>query len=87
MEVLLSPAYPQPVGQFFPSEPYPRVCRKRDHRDDRYAHGGCIGFFRWKPALQHDGLMLRALQYVKAFDGLVINQPLDLEIGGGGLCS
>ena len=45
---------------------------------------GALAFSDGNQPLQHDGLMLRALQYVKAFDGLVINQPLDLEIGGGG---
>ncbi len=45
---------------------------------------GAVAFSDGKKALQHDGLMLRALQYVKAFGGLVANQPLGLQIGGNG---
>ncbi|MCB0545954.1 MAG: dihydroorotase [Phaeodactylibacter sp.] len=45
---------------------------------------GALAFSDGKKPLQHGGLMLRALQYVKGFGGLVINQPLDREIGGHG---
>ncbi len=34
--------------------------------------------------VQHAGLMLRALLYVKTFGGVVINQPLDHSIAGSG---
>ncbi|MCO6479166.1 MAG: dihydroorotase [Phaeodactylibacter sp.] len=45
---------------------------------------GAVAFSDGIKPLQHDGLMLRALQYVKAFGGLVANQPLGLQIGGHG---
>ncbi|NUO03452.1 MAG: dihydroorotase [Saprospiraceae bacterium] len=45
---------------------------------------GAIAFSDGKKPLQHNGLMLRALQYVKAFDGVVMNQPLDNGLAGGG---
>ena len=45
---------------------------------------GAVAFSDGKNALQDGGLMLRALQYVTAFDGVVINQPMDTGIAGGG---
>lgn len=45
---------------------------------------GALAFSDGKKPLQNGGLMLRALQYVKAFGGLVINQPLDRQVGGNG---
>ncbi len=45
---------------------------------------GAVAFSDGKKAVQHSGLMMRALQYVQAFDGLVINQPLERDIAGEG---
>lgn len=45
---------------------------------------GAIAFSDGTHPIQHAGLMLRALQYVKAFDGIVMNQPNDLSISKGG---
>lgn len=45
---------------------------------------GAIGFSDGSHSTQHNGMMLRALQYVKAFRGVVINQPFDATISGGG---
>lgn len=45
---------------------------------------GAIAFSDGKKALQDSGLMLRALQYVTAFGGVVINQPMDAGIAGDG---
>lgn len=47
-------------------------------------HAGAIGFSDGKHSIQHSGLMLRALQYVKTVDGIVINRPLDAFINGDG---
>lgn len=44
---------------------------------------GAIGFTDGDHSIQHAGLMMRALLYVKAFDGLVINHPLDESIAPG----
>lgn len=38
---------------------------------------GAIGFTDGKYSLAHTGLMLRALEYVQPFDGLVLNHPND----------
>lgn len=38
---------------------------------------GAVAFSDGKYALQDNGLMLRALQYVKTFDGLIVNRPQD----------
>lgn len=38
---------------------------------------GAVAFSDGKKAIQDSGLMLRALQYVLPFNGLIINQPLD----------
>jgi dihydroorotase len=45
---------------------------------------GAVGFSDGKKSIHSSGLMLRALQYVKAFDGLIINQPLEKGIAAGG---
>lgn len=41
---------------------------------------GAIAFSDGRFPIQSAGLMLRALQYVKSFDGLVINQPLERDV-------
>jgi len=45
---------------------------------------GAVAFSDGKKPVQHNGLMLRALQYVKAFEGVVMNQPLDNGLAGSG---
>ncbi|MBK9488962.1 MAG: dihydroorotase [Haliscomenobacter sp.] len=40
-------------------------------------HAGAIAFSDGNHAIADNGMILRALEYVKAFDGIVINQPLD----------
>lgn len=46
---------------------------------------GAIAFGDGKNPVQSAGVMLKALQYVKAFDGVVIQVPEDLSIGTHGL--
>lgn len=47
--------------------------------------GGAIGFSDgWTP-VQSPALMVKALEYVRAFDGLLIQLPLDQELASGGL--
>ena len=41
---------------------------------------GALAFSDGRFPIQSAGLMLRALQYVKSFDGLVINQPLEKDV-------
>lgn len=45
---------------------------------------GAVAFTDGPDALQHTGVMLRALHYVKAFGGVVVNQPLDAHLRHGG---
>lgn len=45
---------------------------------------GVKAFSDGKKSIQSSGLMLRALQYVKAFEGIVINHPHDKEIARNG---
>ncbi|WP_421798670.1 dihydroorotase [Haliscomenobacter sp.] len=40
-------------------------------------HAGAIAFSDGNHAVADNGMILRALEYVKAFNGIVINQPLD----------
>jgi dihydroorotase len=46
---------------------------------------GALGFTDGCHPIQGAGLMMRALQYVKAFDGLILNQPFDSSIAPDGL--
>jgi dihydroorotase len=45
---------------------------------------GALAFSNGNRPVTHAGLLLRALLYVKAFDGLVINRPLDESVSPGG---
>lgn len=44
------------------------------------ARAGAVGFSDGMLPVRHSGLMLRALQYVRSFDGLIINWPMDEEL-------
>ncbi len=50
---------------------------------DMHQAGACA-FSDGKRSVQHAGLMLRGLLYVKAFDGLVINHPHDKTLAANG---
>lgn len=45
---------------------------------------GAVAFSDGRQPVQHAGLMMRALLYVKTFDGVVISQPLDKSLAGRG---
>lgn len=45
---------------------------------------GAIAFSDGARPIQDNGMMMRALQYVKAFGGVVINHPHDYSIAAGG---
>ncbi len=45
---------------------------------------GAVAFSDGKHPIQQSGLMLRALLYVKPFDGLIIDQPLDMSMAPHG---
>ena len=71
---------------FYPIGAISRNCAGKEFTEmiDMQA-AGAVAFSDGKKTLQHSGMMLRALQYVRAFNGLVINQPLDQDIAGEGL--
>lgn len=45
---------------------------------------GAVAFSDGSKSIQLSGLMLRALQYAKSFDGLIMNQPVEQSIAGAG---
>lgn len=45
---------------------------------------GAVAFSDGTHSIQNNGLMLRALQYVLAFEGRVVNRPFDRSVGGQG---
>lgn len=48
-------------------------------------HGGAVAFSDgWRP-LQHAGLMMKALEYVKAFRGVIVQVPVQASLAQGGL--
>lgn len=51
---------------------------------DMQAHGAIAFTDGWKP-VQNAGLMLKALEYIKAFNGVLIQVPDDTSISSGGL--
>jgi dihydroorotase len=46
---------------------------------------GAIGFTDGLQALQHSGVLLRALQYVLPFNGLILQQPNDIHLSEQGV--
>lgn len=51
---------------------------------DMHAHGAVAFTDGWKP-VQNPNLLLKALEYVRAFDGIVIQLPADTALSAGGL--
>ncbi|RME95321.1 MAG: dihydroorotase [Bacteroidetes bacterium] len=47
-------------------------------------HAGAVAFSDGAQPIAHGGVFLRALQYVQAFDGLILHQPLDQSVAGQG---
>ena len=45
---------------------------------------GAVAFSDGSKSVKDSGLMLRALQYVKAFGGLIINHPFEKSVASGG---
>lgn len=70
---------------FYPLGAVSKDCKGQDLAELYDMHQvGAVAFSDGKYAIQHAGLMLRALQYVKAFGGIVVNQPSDQSISGDG---
>ncbi len=51
---------------------------------DMHSHGAIAFSDGWKP-IQNPNLMLKALEYAKAFDGTLIQLPCDTSLSAGGL--
>ncbi|MFT5166764.1 MAG: dihydroorotase, partial [Saprospiraceae bacterium] len=73
------------IVDFFPIGSVSRNCEGKDITEiyDMH-HAGAIAFSDGQQTIQDSSLMMRALQYVKAFDGLIMNHPADASIGSGG---
>lgn len=70
---------------FYPIGAITRNCAGKDLTEMIDMHtAGAVAFSDGKKPVQDGGLMMRALQYVKAFNGLAINQPLDRHIANEG---
>ena len=48
-------------------------------------NSGAVAFSDGTTPVQSAGLLLKGLQYIKAFDGVIIQLPDDRTVGGGGL--
>ncbi len=60
-------------------------CRGKDITEMIDMHAaGAVAFGDGLETIQNSGLMMRALQYVTAFDGMVVNRPCDQTIAAGG---
>lgn len=70
---------------FFPIGAISKNCKGVDITEmyDMH-HAGAVAFSDGKNAIQNSGLMMRALLYVKAFEGTVMNHPHDSDIAGSG---
>lgn len=73
------------IVDFFPIGAVSQHCEGKDITEiyDMH-HAGAVAFSDGQRTIQHSGLMMRALQYVKAFDGLIMNHPGDHSISNDG---
>ena len=70
---------------FYPIGAVSQGCEGKDLAELFDMHSaGAIAFSDGRKAVQDAGLLLRALLYVKAFNGLVINEPHHKTIAAGG---
>lgn len=71
--------------QFFPIGAISHDCAGKDLAELYDMHAtGAVAFSDGANAVQDAGLLLRALQYSTAFNGLIINHPHHKNIAGGG---
>ncbi|MBI5917626.1 MAG: dihydroorotase [Bacteroidetes bacterium] len=71
--------------EFLPIGAVSQECQGKDITEmyDMQA-AGAVAFSDGKKPVQDSGLMLRALQYVQPFGGVILNQPLDKTVAPGG---
>jgi dihydroorotase len=70
---------------FYPIGAVSEGCKGKDITEMYDMHAaGAVAFSDGKKPVQDSGLMMRALQYVQPFGGVVLNQPLDKMAAPGG---
>lgn len=74
------PASIHPIGTITKGREGQTLAEMYDMRNS-----GAIAFSDGLHPVQSPGLFLKALQYVKAFNGVLIQMPIDKSIGAGGL--
>lgn len=76
---------PATAVNVFPIGAVSTGCKGNDITEmiDMY-RAGAIAFSDGSHPVQDNGMMLRALQYVKSFEGIIINQPYDVGIAPEG---
>jgi len=73
------------IVNFYPIGALSQNCEGKDMSEMYDMHqAGAIAFSDGKHPIQNAGLMMRSLQYVKAFDGIIINEGLDASIVDNG---
>ena len=71
--------------EFFPIGAVSEDCKGKDITEMYDMHAaGALAFSDGKKPVQDSGLMMRALQYVQPFGGVIFNQPLDKTAAPGG---
>lgn len=48
-------------------------------------HAGAVAFSDGMHSVQDNGMLMRALEYVRSFDGLIINHPHDIAVARNGM--
>lgn len=78
-------------GKYLPGNIYPIGAISKDLQGKDLAemmdmhHAGAVAFSDgWQP-VQNAQLLLKALEYVKAFDGIIIQMPINNSLAAGGL--
>ena len=70
---------------FYPIGAVSQECAGKDLAELYDMHtAGAVAFSDGKKSVQDAGLLLRAMQYARAFNGLIINEPHHKTIAGGG---
>ncbi len=71
--------------RFYPIGAASRNCKGEEMTEIYDMHeSGAVAFSDGTKSIQNSGLMMRTLQYVKAFGGLVMNHPHDKQVGNSG---
>lgn len=73
------------VVEFLPIGAVSTDCKGKDITEMYDMHAaGAVAFSDGKKPVQDSGLLMRALLYVRPFDGVILNQPLDKTVAPNG---